>query len=155
MVNFHSQKHSVNSTLREFNDWLTEKAEERDLMKNTAIESKTEDTISPVTKTKVASEAFAVNTQEKSHHRLQQSSSTSIPSCIVCKGSHRLWECRVFKENTPMQRAKVVAEAKLFFYCLRDKHMIRQYPGPHKGWKDGCNSCQDTLLHGAERVFSS
>ena len=92
--------------------------------------------------------------QHKNNLKPQQSSpSTSISSCIVCKGSHRLWESRVFKEKTPTQRAKVVAEAKLCFSCLRDKHMFRQCPSPHKCRKDGCNSSHSTLLHGAEKVF--
>ena len=36
--------------------------------------------------------------------------------------------------------------------CLRDKHMFRQCPSPHKCKKDGCNSSHNTLLHGAESV---
>ena len=56
-------------------------------------------------------------------------------------------------EKTPTQRAKVVAEAKLCFSCLPDKNMFRQCPSPRKCRKDGCNSSQNTLLHGDERVF--
>ena len=151
---FTVKKHWVKPNLLDFNDWLKEKAEAHDLMKNTATKARTEDTNNSVTRSKVASKAFAANTQQKSNPKPQQRSpSTSISSCIVCKGSHRLWECRVFKEKTPTQRAKVVAEAKLCFSCLRDKHMFRQCPSPRKCRKDGCNSSHNTLLHGAERVF--
>ena len=151
---FTVKMHWVKPTLLDFNDWLKERAEAHDLIKNTPTKTRTEDTINPVTKSKVASKAFAANTQHKSNLRPQQSSpSTSISSCNVCKGSHRLWECRVFKENTPARRAKVVAEAKLCFSCLRDKHINRQCPSPRKCRKDGCNSSHNTLLHGAERVF--
>ena len=151
---FTVKKHWVKPTLLDFNDWLKEKAEAHDLMKNTATKARTEDTNNSVTRSKVASKAFAANTQQKSNPKPQQRSpSTSISSCIVCKGSHQLWECRVFKEKTPTQRAKVVAEAKLCFSCLRDKHMFRQCPSPRKCRKDGCNSSHNTLLHGAERVF--
>ena len=123
-------------------------------MKNTAIKAKTEDTNNSVTRSKVASKAFAANTQHKSNLKPQQSSpSKSISSCIVCKGSHWLLECRLFKEKTPTQRTKVVAEAKLFFSCLQDKHIFRQCKSPRKCRKDGCNSSHNTLLHGAERVF--
>ena len=123
-------------------------------MKNTAYKSKTEDINNSVTRSKVASKAFAANTQHKSNFKPQQSSpSTSISSCIVCKGRHRLWECRVFKEKNPTQRAKVVAEAKLCLSCLRDKYMFRQCKSPRKCRKDGCNSSHNTLLHGAERFF--
>ena len=151
---FTVKKHWVKPTLLDFNDWLKEKAEAHDLMKNTATKARTEDTNNSVTRSKVASKAFAANTQQKSNPKPQQRSpSTSISSCIVCKGSHRLWECRVFKEKTPTQRTKVVAEAKLCFSCLRDKHMFRQCPSPRKCRKDGSNSSHNTLLHGAERVF--
>ena len=105
---FTVKKHWVKPTLLDFNDWLKEKAEAHDLMKNTATETRTENTISPVTKSKVASKAFAGNTRHKSNLRPQQSSSsTSISSCIVCKGSHRLWECRVFKEKTPRREPRL------------------------------------------------
>ena len=123
-------------------------------MKNTAIQTKTEDKINPVTKSKVASKEFAANTQQRSFRKMQQSAaSTSIPSCIVCKGSHRLWECRVFKEKTLTQRAKVVAKAKHCFFCLRDKHTFRQCPSSRKCRNEGCNSSHNTLIHVAERVF--
>ena len=100
-------------------------------MKNTATKARTEDTNNSVTRSKVASKAFAANTQHKSNLKPQQRSPlTSISSCIVCKGSHQLWECRVSKEKTPTQRARVVVEAKLCFSCLRDKHMFRQAQVP-------------------------
>ena len=119
-----------------------------------ATKARTEDTHNLVTRSKVASKAFGANTQHKSNLKPQQSSpSTSISSCIVRKNSHRLWECRVFKEKTPTQRAKAVAEAKLCFSCLCDKHIFRQCPSPRKCRKDGCNSSHNRLLHRAERVF--
>ena len=68
-------------------------------MKNTANKTKTHDIINLLTKTKVASKAFAANKQQNSFQKLQQSAPpTSIPICIVCKGNRRLWECRVFNE---------------------------------------------------------
>ena len=151
---FTVKRHWVKPTLLDFNDWLKEKAEAHDLMKNTATKARTEDTIKSVARSKVASKTFAANTQHKSNLKPQERSPlASISSCIVCKGSHRLWECRVFKEKTPTQRAKVVAEAKIFVSCLRDKHKFRQCPSPRKCRKDGCNSSHNTLLHGAGRGF--
>ena len=123
-------------------------------MKNTATKARAEDTHNSVTRSKIALKAFAANTQQKSNIKPQQRSpSTSISSCIVCKGTHRLWECHFFKEKTPTQRSKVAAEAKLCFSCLRDKHMFRQCPSHRKCRKDGCNSSHNTLLLGTERVF--
>ena len=84
-------------TLLDFIDWLKENAEAHILMKNTATKTKTEDTINAVTKTKVASEAFAANSQQKGLQKPQQNAPTSVPICIVCKGVNRLWECRVFR----------------------------------------------------------
>ena len=110
-------------------------------MKNTATKARTEDNNHSLKRTKVTSKAFAANKQHKSYLEPQQSSPLiSISSCILCKGSHRLWECRVLTEKNPTQRAKVVADAKLCFSCLRVKHMFRQCKSPRKCRKDGCNS---------------
>ena len=48
-----------------------------------------------------------------------------------------------------------MAEAKLCFSCLREKSIFRQCRNPRKCRKDGCNSSNNTLLHGAERVYPS
>ena len=61
---FTVRKNCVQTTLLDFIDCLKEKAEARILMKNTAIKTKTEDIINPVSKTKNASKAFAANTQQ-------------------------------------------------------------------------------------------
>ena len=55
MVTFHRQEALVKRALLDCKDWLKEKAEAHDLMKNAAIKTKTEDAINPVTNTKVAS----------------------------------------------------------------------------------------------------
>ena len=68
---FTVRKHWGKPTLLDFNDWLKEKTGAHDLMKNSAIKTRTEDTINPVTKSKVASKAFAANTQHKSNLRPQ------------------------------------------------------------------------------------
>ena len=46
-----------------------------------------------------------------------------------------------------------MADNKLCFSCLRDKHTFRQCPQPRKCRPEGCNSWHNTLLHGADRVF--
>ena len=149
-------KHWVKPTLLDFNDWLKEKAEAHDLMKQTSSKARTEDNTNSVVKTKVAARTFAANTQSKGTQRPASTSATPpTPRCIVCKGTNRIWECRVFKEKSPTQRTKVVAEAKLCFSCLREKHMFKQCPNPRKCRKNGCNSSHNTLLHGGERVYTS
>ena len=150
---FTVKKHWVKPTLLDFKDWLKEKAEAHDLMKQISSKARTEDNSNSVVKTKVASRSFAANMQSKGTRRPTSTSATPpTPRCIVCKGNHRIWECRVYKEKSPTQRAKVVAEAKLF---LREKHMFRQCPNPRKCRKDGCNSSHYTLLHGVERAYPS
>ena len=46
-----------------------------------------------------------------------------------------------------------MADNKLCFSCLRDKHTFRQCPQPTNCRAEGCNSLHNTLLHGADRVF--
>ena len=151
---FSVKKHWVKPTLLAFNDWLKEKAEAHDLMKQSATKVKPEENSTSVTKTKTASKVFASNSQQRETKKQMPSSFTNTYSrCIVCKGNHRLWECRVFKEKTPTQRAKLVADNKLCFSCLRDKHTFRQCPQPRKCRAEGCNSSHNSLLHGADRVF--
>ena len=101
---FTVKKHWVKPTLLDFNDWLKEKAEAHDLMKQTSSKARTVDNTNSVVKTKVASRTFAANTQTKGTQRPASTSATpATPRCIVCKGNHRIWECRVFKEKSPTQ----------------------------------------------------
>ena len=124
---FTVKKHWVKPTLLDFNDWLKEKAEAHDLMKQSATKARPEDNSTSVTKTKTASKVFTSNSQQRETKKQLPSSFTNNYSrSIVCKGNHRLWECQVFKEKTPTQRAKLVADNKLCFSCLRDKHTFRQ-----------------------------
>ena len=121
---FTVKKHWVKPTLLDFNDWLMEKGEAHDLMKQTSSKARAEDNSNSVVKNKVASRTSAANTQTKSTQRPASTSATPPnPRCIVCKSNHRIWECRVFKEKSPTQRTKVVAEAKLCFSRLRDEQM--------------------------------
>ena len=151
---FTVKKHWVKPTLLDFNDWLKEKAEAHDFMKQSATKARPEDNSTSVTKTKTASKVFASNSQQRETKKQMPSSSTNTYSrCIVCKGNHRLWQCRVFKEKTPTQRAKLMADNKLCFSCLRDKHTFRQCPHSRKCRAEGCKSSHYSLLHGADRVF--
>ena len=123
-------------------------------MKQSATKARTEENITSVTTTKTASKVFASNSQQRDTKKQIPSSSTNTYSrCIVCKGNHRLWEFRVFNEKTPTQKAKLVADNKLCFSCLRDKHTFGQCPQPRKCRAEACNSSHNSLLHGADRVF--
>ena len=108
-----------------FNDWLKEKAEAHELMENFAIKTKTENTINPVTKTKVASNGFAANTQPKCLQKPQQSApTTSIPICIVSKGAHRLLESRILKERLPRREPKLwLNQSSVSLVCVMSTYL--------------------------------
>ena len=151
---FTVKKHWVKPTILDFNDWLKEKAEAHDLMKQSATKARPEDNSTSATKTKTASKVFASNSQQRETKKQMTSSSTNTYSrCIVCKGNHWPCESRVFKEKTPTQRAKLVADNKHCFSCLRDKHRLRQCPQPRKCRAGGCNRSHNTQMHEADRVF--
>ena len=151
---FTVKKHWVKPTLLDINDWLKENAATHDLMKQSATKAKPEENSNSVTKNKTASKVSALNSQQRETKKQMPSSSTNTYSrCIVCKGNHRVWEFRVFKEKTPTQRSKLVADKKLCFSYLRNKHTFRQCPQPKKCPAEGCNSSHNTLLHGADKVF--
>ena len=46
-----------------------------------------------------------------------------------------------------------MADNKLCFSCLQDKHTFHQCPQPRKGRAKGCNSSHNRLLRGADKVF--
>ena len=62
---FTVKKHWVKPTLLDFNDWLKEKAEAHDLMKQSATKARPEDNSTSVTKNKIASKVFASNSQQR------------------------------------------------------------------------------------------
>ena len=66
---FTVKKNWFKPTLRDFKDWLKEKAEAHDSMKQTSSKAKTEDNTNSVVKTKVASINFAANMQTKGTQR--------------------------------------------------------------------------------------
>ena len=103
--------------------------------------------ISTTTKVKTATKTFA-----------SASVSTTLSSgtnelCPVCKGKHPLFRCKVFREKTPNQRAKIVADNKLCFSCFGKGHNARNCSRTRTCGKDNCKLTHNSLLHGADRVF--
>ena len=85
-------------------------------MKQSATKARPEDDSTSVNMTKTASNVFASNSQQRETKKQMPSSSTNTYSCCtVCKGIHPLWECRVFEEKTPTQRAKLMADNNFAF----------------------------------------
>ena len=105
---FTVKKHWVKPTLLDFNDWLKEKAEAHDLMKQSATKATPEDNLTSVTKTKTASKVFASNSQQRETKKQMPSASTNtFFRCIVCKGA-------LSQENAE-QRGVIV---RITHYCM-------------------------------------
>ena len=140
-------------TLLDFNEWLKDKAEAHERMKISTTKPKSDESAQSVTRTKTGTKVFAATSSSASSKESRTKPNQVQLNCNVCKDNHPLWRCRVFLDKTPSDRAKIVAENKLCFSCLKGNHSFRQCPQPRKCNKDGCNSSHNTLLHGAERVF--
>ena len=125
------------------NNWLKDKAEAHEQMKNMPGKPKVEEP----SKTKAVTRVFASTStvEEKFEY----------PSCIHCKGKHALWKSSVFKEKTPTQCSKFSAEYNFCFSCLQGSHAFRQCPRAQKCANPGCNSTHNVLLYGAERIYPS
>ena len=123
---------------------MKEKAEGHERLRLLNSKAKNEEPVKPKT-TKV----FAANSQVSS----KAQDKSKFPPCVLCKGSHALWNCAVFKEKNATQRAKYVAEQKLCFACLNGNHSFRQCSRAKKCPKPECDSTHNVLLHGAERIF--
>ena len=140
-------------TLLDFNESLKDKAEAHERMKISTTKPKSDESAQSVTRTKAGVKVFAASSSNASSKESRTKPNQVQLNCNVCKDYHPLWRCRVFLDKTPTDRAKIVAENKLCFSCLKGNHSFRQCPQPRKCNKDGCNSSHNTLLHGAERVF--
>ena len=150
MVLFTVKKLWSKPTALDFNAWVNEKTEAHDLMKNTAIKTKNESTINQATKTKVASKAFAANTQQKSHQKLGQSSSTSIVSCIYTKAVNG--RVPFIQGEDSHAAGHRCVWSKAVFLVFVSKSCLGNTQLPFKCRKDGCDSSHNTLLHGAGTI---
>ena len=141
----HTVRHNwQRPTLLDSNNWLKEKAEGHERLRLLKCKAKNEEPVKPKT-TKV----FAANSQVTS----KAQDKSKFPPCVLCKGSHALWNYAVFKETNSTQRAKCVAEQKLCFACLNGNHSFRQSSRAKKCPKPECDSTHNVLLDGAERMF--
>ena len=110
-------------------------------MKNTATKARTEDTKKSVARSKVASKAFATNTQHKNNIRQHQSL-----AALYVKGATGCGNAVSLRKRPPRREPRSwLKHSSFFLFC-----MFRQCPSPRKCKKDGCKSSHYTLLHGAE-----
>ena len=138
-------------TLLDFNEWLKDKAEAHERMKVSITKPKNDESAQSVTRTKTGAKVFAAASSSASSNGTGTKPSRVQPNCIVCKDNHPLWRCRVFLDKTPTDRAKIVAENKLCFSCLKGNHSFRQCPQPRKCNKDGCNSSHNAHVSTTNR----
>ena len=142
-------------TLIDFNEWLKDKDEAHERMKSLPNKAKPDESNNVTeTKTKTASKVFAATTSSQQSARAKAKSDKPPNTCVACKEKHPLWRCPAFRAKTPTERAKLVADNKLYFSCFNDNHTFRQCPQPRKSTKDGCGSSHNTYLHGADRIFA-
>ncbi|XP_051171033.1 uncharacterized protein LOC127287923 [Leptopilina boulardi] len=65
-------------------------------------------------------------------------------SCLICKETHKIYECEKFKGMTVKERANVIKENRVCFNCLNSGHRNNECK-----WS-GCKKCgqkHNTLLH--------
>ena len=140
-------------TLVDFNDWLKDKDEAHERMKTASGKTKVdENSQSSITKTNTTSKLFAATASSNQRKKNSKAKSDNAPTCAACKEKHRLWRCPVFRQKTPTERAKRVAENKLCFSCFNDGHSFLQCPQPRQCTKDGCGSSHNTFLYGADQI---
>lgn len=75
--------------------------------------------------------------------------SSSLKACNVCQGSHRVYECPVFKAKSIEDRMSAVEASKLCHVCLRPGHKTQRCK-----LSGSCKTCKqrhNTLLH--DRLF--
>ena len=68
----------------------------------------------------------------------------SLDSCLICKGTHRIYTCETYKKLKSKERADKIKSLKLCFNCLRPGHINSDCK-----WS-GCKKClmkHNTLLH--------
>ena len=77
---------------------------------------------------------------------------TTQSHCPLCKGTHRLYQCKKFINKLPTQRLECVKQLRACFNCLQP------YSKTHTCSNRACNTCNQrhhTLLHTAMRNQSA
>ena len=144
----------VNRTKEVKGQRLQDKGETPKRMKLSSGKPKIEDSNPPtnVTRTKIGAKIFASTSSSQTPPMGDKDNGPT--SCIACKEKHRLWRCPVFREKTPTQQTKLVADNELCFSCLNGQHLLHRLPKPRKCLMQGCPSTHKTLLYGSGRIFS-
>ena len=76
------------------------------------------------------------------------------PLCLVCKQSHRIFECTKFKSMNTSERFKVAQDNRLCFNCLYPGHRAAECRKPLVCTVNNCNRKHSKFLHAEPRENS-
>ena len=72
--------------------------------------------------------------------------------CIACKDNHLLYQCKIFRAMSVINRRNLVQEGKLCFNCMRPGHMARDCKMERVCGIDGCDRKHSRFLHKKEKA---
>ena len=72
--------------------------------------------------------------------------------CDFCEGSHKIWACPRFREESVEERWRVAKDKKLCFRCLSSNHQGKHCFRSRDYGVDGCKRSHHKLLHLSEDV---
>ena len=70
-----------------------------------------------------------------------------IQPCQICRQKHRIWQCKVFKQEGVSERWNIAKRLKLCFRCLAEGHCGKSCQRTRQCGKNGCHKVHHRLLH--------
>ena len=70
-----------------------------------------------------------------------------IQPCQVCRQKHRIWQCKVFKQEDVSERWNIAKRFQLCYRCLAEGHHGKSCQRTRQCGKNGCHKVHHRLLH--------
>ena len=70
-----------------------------------------------------------------------------IQPCQVCRQKHKIWQCKVFKQEGVSERWNIAKRFKLCYRCLAEGHRGKSCQRTRQCGKNGCHKVHHRLLH--------
>ena len=70
-----------------------------------------------------------------------------IQPCQVCRQKHRIWQCKVFKQEGVSERWNIAKRFQLCYRCLAEGHHGKSCQRTRRCGKNGCHKVHHRLLH--------
>ena len=70
-----------------------------------------------------------------------------IQPCQVCRQQHRIWQCKVFKQEGVSERWNIAKRFQLCYRCLAEGHHGKSCQRTRRCGKNGCHKVHHRLLH--------